>query len=104
MIQMQSRLKIVIGQELARCGPERNSERIEARFLDGQPGSHFVSAELFEMRSATRKSFDERQTRDAAAASLPQSRGIEGDQDCRSMIFSREPRRHDAKHARVPVP
>src|SRR6476661_9880927 len=98
MIEVQARLKIVARQKLARDAPKGNSERVEVRFLYGQPGGHLVTAKFFEMRSTTLERLHERQPFDASPAPLPQSRGIERDQDRRPVILSCQPRRHDAEH------
>src|SRR2546423_38023 len=60
VIEMEPRLEIFLGQQLARRLPESSRKRLEVFLAHGQARCHFVSAKFFQMRSTLGQCFDQR--------------------------------------------
>ena len=102
-IDVQARLQLLVGEDLARAGAEGLAELGEARFAQGQARGHFVAAVPFQKAGAAVQRRDERKPFDAASAAFAHARFIEADDEGGTVMPLLQARRDDADHARMPA-
>src|SRR5229473_3943894 len=102
VIELQSRLEILIRQKLASRLTELFREKIDILLLNGKPRGHFVSAILLDLVRAASQCLDQIKAFNAATTSFSDASFIKTDDNCGPMMFVCDARSDDAQNARMP--
>src|SRR4029453_672498 len=103
MVQSHASLKSFFGKSFTRSFAKCPSKEIEIFLLQCNTRGHFVSAEFVESLRAKAQRTDEIQPLNTSSASFTDSVFVEAYYDGRPMIFSSDPRRHNAKYSLMPI-
>src|SRR6266705_1556514 len=102
VIELQSRLEILIRQKLASRSTELFRKKIDILLLNGKPRGHFVSAVLVDLVRASSQCLDQIKAFNAATTSFPDTSFLKTDDNYWPMMFVRDARSDDAQNARMP--
>ena len=103
VVDLQTRLQIVIGQEFVRHLPKLFCEKINILDLNRQSGRHFVPAVFVNLVCATVQCRNQIESFNTSAASFSNTGFVKPDHDRWPVIFVNNARGDDSQDAGVPV-